>query len=279
VNPIIIIPIYKETLSEYEEISVNRCFTILANYKKRFVAPAGLNVKNYSIYLEKAEIDFLPKHYFKNPQTYNKLLRKKSFFKRLEGYSHMLMYHTDSYVFRDELLHWCKKGYSYIGAPMYEFDGTISPKKYICTGNGGFSLNSIPDALKALSSWKIIYTIQDLNKWYYKYNWKGRIRYFLYYLRTALGFGRLARSGWNNLRINEDVFWGKYVPEALPHYSVAPFEEAYKFSMEFNCEDLLDMNVNKLPFGCHQWYKGDFLHFWSDKIEELQTTNQKVVQE
>lgn len=275
-NPIVIIPIYKEILSEYEEISVRRCFKILANYPKRFVAPAGLNIKNYSNYLEQAEIDFLPKHYFKNPQTYNKLLRKKSFFKKLEKYSHMLMYHTDAYVFRDELLHWCKKEYSYIGAPMYEFDGTIAPQKYIGTGNGGFSLNSIPDALKALSSWKIIYTVRDLNKWYYKYNWKGRVRYCLYYLRTALGFGRLARSGWNNLRINEDVFWGKYIPTALPHYSVAPFEEAYKFSMEFNCEDLFDLNIGKLPFGCHQWYKGDFLHFWKDKIEEMQASSKTV---
>jgi len=50
-------------------------------------------------------------------------------------------------------------------------------------------------------------------------------------------------------------------------FRVVPFEEAYKFSMEYNCEFRYELNKRKLPFGCHQWYKGEFLNFWKDKIE------------
>jgi hypothetical protein len=37
--------------------------------------------------------------------------------------------------------------------------------------------------------------------------------------------------------------------------------------MEYNCTRQFEENMKKLPFGCHQWYKGEFFNFWKDKIE------------
>ena len=179
------------------------------------------------------------------------------------------MHHLDAYVFRDEIEYWCKKNYDYIGAPIYEYDGTITPKNYICVGNGGFSMHKISSALRVLKDRSIVYSISELNKWYFAYNLKGRFRYFRYYVYSLLGFTRRAKSGQNNLKVNEDIFWGKYVNQSFDWYNVAPFEEAFKFSMEYNCEELLELNSGQLPFGTHQWFKGDFYSFWVEKNEAI----------
>lgn len=242
ISPIIIIPIYKPTLNKFETISVNRCFEILGNYKIRFIAPQGLDISYYKEYIQRAEIKFLPAKYFKSPQTYNNLLRSLFFFEQLLPHTHMLMYHTDSYVFRDELMYWCEKGYDYIGAPMYKWDETIEPTKYIGVGNGGFSLHNINSAIHILKSWKITYTLKDLNKWYLKYNFNGKVKYLLYYLKSFIGFGRFSKSGFNQCKINEDVFWGIYVPKSFKNYNVADFNNALKFSMEYNCKKLFEQN-------------------------------------
>jgi len=76
--------------------------------------------------------------------------------------------------------------------------------------------------------------------------------------------------------VNEDIFWGVYVPRVYKWFRVAPFEEAYKFSMEYNCEKLFELNQRQVPFGCHQWYKGEFLKFWTPHILELKNTNKAI---
>jgi hypothetical protein len=176
------------------------------------------------------------------------------------------MHHTDAYVFRDELEYWCSKNYDYIGAPLYEFDGTIAPKNYLCVGNGGFSLHKVGSALRVLSSYRVVYSAREAFDWWNKYNIRGKIRYLPYFCRLLLGIGRNSHDGLNQMKMNEDIFWGKYVPRSFDWYKVAPFDEALGFSMEYNCEELLAKNNGRLPFGCHQWYKANFLYFWEKHI-------------
>ena len=270
---IIVVPVYKETLNEYEKISIIQLDKVLKNYPIALVHFPELNIKNViSLFQHNHNIFSVtfPKQYFKSPQTYNRLLTSLKFFKDFGKYDFFLMYHTDAYVFKDELEYWCNKDYDYIGAPIYEYNGTINPpdENYICVGNGGFSLHKVDSAIKVLKTLRKIYPIKDLVKWYYKYNWKGRIKYLPYFLRVLLGFGGNSHHLLNYIRINEDIFWGKYVPEAFQDFKVAPFEEASKFGMEYNCEKLLKLNNYRLPFGCHQWFKREFLNFWKPYINE-----------
>lgn len=277
-NACIVIPVYKEALDVYEEIGLRRCATTLSNYAVALVCPSNFNAKQYrEIFGNKLQIVSFPQRFFKNLQSYNRLLTSKFFFQAFASFDYMLIHHTDAYVFRDELEYWCRKGYDYIGAPIYEYDGTIHPKKYIGVGNGGFSLHRVSAALKVLSSWKMVYPLNELQNWYVKYNWKGRLRYLPYYLSRLTSYGRWSHSGFNHVRVNEDIFWGVYIPRAFDWFKVAPFDEAYRFSMEYNCEKLFELNQGQLPFGCHQWYKGEFLKFWSKHIFELNCTNYETL--
>lgn len=264
---IIVIPVHNAVPDKYERICLTRCAEILATYPKALVFPEGLNTDYYRQLLGSNLLLFpFARKYFKSIQSYNRLLTSFNFYSTFNNYQFMLLHQTDAYVFRDELEIWCKKGYDYIGAPIYEYDGTISPKNYLGTGNGGFSLRNIYTAEKVLKTFRKVYKQSDLLKWYLQYNWRGRIRYFSYFLRMILGLGGNAHHLLNYSKLNEDVFWGVFVSKSFPEFKVAPFEEAYKFSMEYNCENLFELNNKQLPFGCHQWYKGDFLKFWGPYI-------------
>jgi hypothetical protein len=263
----IVIPIYKSELNDFEKTSLLRCKLVLNEYDIFLATPEGLDITPYNdlLGLNLFKKEFKRK-YFKSLVSYNKLLLSKTFYTSFQDYKYILIYHTDAYVFKNELEEWCKKDYDYIGAPIYEFDGTIAPQKFIGIGNGGFALHKIKSAIKVLSTYKVVYKLSDLWKWYSKYNFNGRVRYLPYFIKVMLGFGRNAHKGLNNLKLNEDVFWGVYVPRAFPDYRIASFEDAYKFSMEFNCEKLFELNNEQLPFGCHGWYKELFINFWKDKI-------------
>jgi len=264
---IVIIPVYKQQPDEFESVGLQQCAKVLKDYPVALVCPQGFDASAYlSVFGSRLQLYFFSPFYFKNLRGYNHLMTSEKFYQTFLDYEYMLIHHTDAYVFRDELLYWCSQGYDYIGAPMYEYDGSIRPQKYIGVGNGGLSLHRVSAAVKVLSSWKIVYPLKDLWSWYGKYNWKGRLRYLGYFLTRLSSYGRWSHSGFNHLRINEDIFWGVYVPQAFDWFSVAPFDQAYKFSMEYNCEKLLALNHYQLPFGCHQWYKGEFLAFWQDKI-------------
>lgn len=263
-----ITPIYKEKLQIEENASMHQLLTVLKEIPHYFIAPMNLKMAYYDAeFGDSFNLIRFPNKFFKSPQTYNSLLRNRCFFEKFKSYTHLLMYHTDAWVFKNDLAYWANKKYAYIGAPLYEYNGTLEGGKYICTGQGGFSLHHIPSAIKVLNSKKDVYTKSDLNKWYKAYNWKGRLRYLGYYLVTYFGKNRKSFSGNNNIKINEDVWWGKYVAEAFDWYKVPTEKDASMFSMEFNCKKLLVENNHILPMGTHQWYKPLFKDFWKPHID------------
>lgn len=271
----IVIPIYQSQLNDFEKQSIQRCFDIIGHYPIRIITSKKHNF-NQILELKRLPKDirfeYFNSSFFKNPQTYNKLLKSIYFFKRFRTFEYLLMHHTDSYVFSDKLIEWCRKGYDYIGAPVYEYDGTLNPNELLFCGNGGFSIHKVNSAIRILKSYKRVYPINELNKWYLNYNWKGRIKFLPYYLLNILGLYGNSHYLLNYSKRNEDEFWGKFVPNAFEWYKVAPFGEAYQFSMEYNCENLYKLNNMHLPFGAHQWYKPLFYDFWKDKIN-IDTTN------
>jgi hypothetical protein len=68
--------------------------------------------------------------------------------------------------------------------------------------------------------------------------------------------------------MNEDVFWSYFAQKTLSDFKTAPIEEAVKFAFEMNPSDMFKMNGNKLPFGCHAWWKYD-INFWKPFIESF----------
>jgi hypothetical protein len=231
----IVVPVYKEDLNEFEQISWLRCKEVFKDFDIIIVHPKGLKLDAYSnadYYVQ------FPDKYFKSTKTYNVLMCSPLFYKEFLSHEYLLIYQLDAYVFENNLLEWCSKGYSYIGAPWIDsawikvmkqrisfFDKLIYP-----VGNGGLSLRKVRQHYR----WAHLYLVV-------KYFW---------------------RQG-----LNEDVFWTSFINRIIPTYKVPDVKTALEFAFEEHPSKCYELNGNKLPFGCHAWEKFE-TDFWMQFISK-----------
>ena len=236
----IVIPAYKKEINFFEKASLKRCIKIFKGYPLILIAPQSLDTGNYTR-LFPFKIERFADDSFLSVRSYSRLLLTADFYSRFKNYSYMLMYQPDAYVFRNELEHWCSQGYDYIGAPVPERPLTDLYKHKVLTedrrgsiffGNGGLSLRKVDTFIKMLSSDNPeIDRLLDLN-------------------------------------INEDLInclllnkHGKNLPDK---------EVAMRFSIDAYPAQAFKAGNNKLPFGCHGWYRNDSeyydAYFWMPKI-------------
>jgi hypothetical protein len=250
----VVIPFYRDTLSESEAISIKQCFKVLSKHPIICIKPSSLS-------LVKAEEHFSFSHtvtfdddFFDGIQGYNRLMLSSRFYKAFLEYEFILLYQLDAFVFRDDLLYWCNQGFDYIGAPWIrdrEYSDivkmlkskfqTFYHTKYNVykeglpsnmqfenkVGNGGFSLRRV----KKLYGLSIKYV--------------ERIEF--YHMQA-------------DHRFHEDVFWSIEVNRKRPELKIPNYRKALNFAFENHPERCLRLNKNKLPFGCHAWDK--YLSFW-----------------
>lgn len=258
-----VIPIYKINLSREEEISIDRAFDILNNYKIYFVAPQKLDLMNYEKYFvySPGVIRFNNSYFNNGLEGYNQLLLSKMFYSQFSSYKFILIYQPDAYVFSDDLMEWCMKGYDYIGAPWLEDrNGKIALNG---VGNGGFSLRKVESFLDILSLCEIqtIFKTSRIKRIIYKFlnktiRWRIRLLHFT---------GNKKAVFYRENTFNEDGFWGLSAPTIIKRYKTAPDETALKFSFDTYPEILYQMNQYQLPFGCHAWIKRNPV-FWKKHI-------------
>ncbi len=170
---VVVIPVYKENITGYEDISLKQCCKLLGAYPVTLVKPRSLQVENYFSYCDGWKTESFDDEYFSSVEGYNKLMMSEEFYRRFVNYRYILIHQLDAFVFKDELLLWCKKGYDYIGAPWLENEtisrsfmermkfryrnyvdyktnakqpGSVYPTAsqfYYKVGNGGFSLRNV----------------------------------------------------------------------------------------------------------------------------------------
>lgn len=242
---IIVIPVYKENMTYYEEISLRQCRSVLWKYDIAFVAPAGLNMAAYQKIINIPTIYF-SENYFKSVDTYNNLMMAKGFYSRFKKYRHMLVYQLDAFVFADELERFLDLNFDYIGAPwlsgMPYYEYSFHGMKYfrrICpsfnkpielyVGNGGLSLRNIAAVIKILDEHS-----ETVKTW----------------------------SG------SEDIFFSFCGKNNSSDFTVASIDVALRFSFETEPRVCYELNKNKLPFGCHAWEKYD-MKFMGKYIREF----------
>ena len=241
-----IIPVYKQQLSPHEEISFQRCVDILGGYPIFIVAPEGLSFPHSKFFAEHPITRF-PKKYFEGLSGYNRLMFSAEFYRRFLVFQYILIYQLDSFVFSDQLSHWCGFSFDYVGAPWLGIDRreevrgllplwerkTLLRKLFrrdiSNVGNGGFSLRRV---------------------------WT----FFLF----SMILSRKA-SIWPR---NEDTFWSFVLPGYYPLFRKPSAELALRFAFELNPRRAFELTGKELPFGCHAWGRYDF-DFWKEKIEEL----------
>ena len=249
----IVIPVYKNKLSKIEELSLNQCLEVLGDHEIIFACPHGLNPKYRSKNVEIEEFDV---SYFQDIQGYNRLMLESQFYERFLAYDYILLHQLDAFIFRDELISWCNKGYDYIGAPWIASSSVISKMLqpfnsksikrrkpiFFKVGNGGLSLRKT----------KSFFEISE--------NFKNDIKI------------QLTKKS-HEIYAIEDVFWSLKVPELVDDFSIPHYKEAVKFAIDRKPALSLKLNNNELPFGCHGFDKPKVVDFWKPIIERESQKN------
>src|SRR5690606_27341174 len=146
----VLIPVYKSSLSSSEARSLGQCLQVLGAHPIQLVAPAGLDTSEYDRCAGRSlAVEYFEPAFFGSVRGYSQLLVSKVFYQRFEAHEYILIYQLDAWVFSDQLLHWCRRSYDYIGAPCLDAPplpaGTVpllNLSKYLKNkaANGGLSL-------------------------------------------------------------------------------------------------------------------------------------------
>ncbi len=259
----VIIPIYNESINKYEEISINQCLTILKDYKIFFIHPEKLSTDYFNNKFPNVKFKQFNNNFFKNIQGYNQLMFSSVFYNSFKEYEYMLIYQTDAYVFKDELLYWCQKGFDYIGGIWFEnySNNPYKGSKIWEAGNGGFSIRKISSFRNFMNSF-------IFKEFYLKYlcvllfqkiypNKKIGIKNNLFYLL-------------NKDKANEDSCIVNILCKNFRLISMPSAKDVILFSWDTH-PDYLYSKIKELPFGCHAWYRKDFPYgnnydFWKNHI-------------
>ncbi len=268
----VVIPIYKEQIDDNEKKSLQQCLSVLGTYPIIFACPDNLSTTYYSKTCSDSGVKnfkFITfnNNYFESVSGYNKLLLSPAFYAKFEEYNYVLLYQLDAYVFKDELMQWCDKGFSYIGAPWFKGqDKSTSESGFMeMAGNGGFSLRNIPDFLKVLRTYKIMESPAKVFEEYQKLNAASFFIRIPVMLLKMMGFRNNSNFERSKFQLNEDHYWAFHAVEIVPSFKVARAEEAIAFAFECQPKRMLALNKNQLPFGVHAWLKYDF-DFWKPYI-------------
>lgn len=251
----VVIPFYKPSLSQDEEVSLLHLSHFLGPYDKFLALPK--EIRKTTFYIPKSKIIHFPSEYFTNVSKYCEMLNSKFFYQAFKNYEYILIYQLDALVFKDALLYWCNKGYDFIGSPLFnDRVGRLSkPKRLNSEGcNGGLSLRRVN---------KFIKIIESLEKTTRRSSEDPRIRkrWFLNAVLTGKSHKKWLDAPARDYPFNEDGFWSFEARKYDPSFKVASLKDALRFGFERFPRRCFKLNDNKLPFGCHAWAKYD-REFW-----------------
>lgn len=238
----IVIPIYQSTFSIAEKASLRQCIRVLGHYPIKIAKPESLDLSEIKAEYPVIEFVSFANDYFTGTESYNKLLVSLDFYRSFLSYQYILIYQLDAFVFRDELMAWCKKDYDYIGAPsladpQYDdlpassngsFAEALSNNRFVL--NGGLSLRKIPAIIRYLKIYNLFYPA-----------WLG----------------------------NEDMLFSQEATRLIPmklFLRLPTWKEALHFSFEKSPAATFEITGHMLPFACHAWERYD-PEFWAAYID------------
>jgi len=220
----IVIPIYKDNFNNpllYDEVeSIYHTIKLMNKYDIYFLCHPDLNISFYKRF--EADNVYFKFFNYKTREEYSNMCLNYEFYKMFSDYKYMLICQTDAYIFRDELLYWCNKGYDYIGA--LALFSEIKPKWIGVFGDKN---------------------IGDINSYKYPVLNGG---FSLRNIKSMYDFCYKNKDKFKNETFNEDcvICWYHWHELNMP-----PREDAIKFSAENQTYAFYPKIYNQLPFGCH----------------------------
>lgn len=267
----VVVPIYKNELNVYEEISLSRCFKILKNHTFIIVAPYSLSLDNISILSQinlNISFEYFKDDYFQDVDGYNRLMLSTDFYSRFLDYEYILIHQLDVYIFKDDLIYWCKKNYDYIGAPWIDFSYFFPFFKSMFSNyllNSGFIKTFINRMLYNFFPDNLISKFSVGNGGF-------SLRKVDFFLKVSTQHESFIKN-WNR---NEDIFWSWYVPLNLHPLKRPNLQSALSFGFDVRPDLAFNALNGVLPFGAHAWFREDNhyfnnLSFWLNHIDEIKS--------
>lgn len=252
----VVVPIYRDHLDEYEQISLRSIVDKLGGYPLVFVKPESLRLDEVRRVFPQLDEECFADTYFTNIHAYNSLMLSTEFYERFSNYNYILIAQLDTFIFRDELRQWCARGYDYVGAPWIVRSIYAHPFMRLCSkikkcycdltgkpnsqitgnrvGNGGLSLRRVDAHIRATRQLKPL------------------VDEYLSHDRHHL--------------FNEDVFFAVEPGRNGLTFSYPDCMEALQFSFDTHPAYCYKLTGRHLPFGCHGWSKKRMLKFWKPII-------------
>lgn len=261
----VLIPVFLSQIPVDEKKSFLQSIRVLGNYKVFLVCPSNLDVSLYQeLSNESVGIELLierfPTSFFEGIKGYNRLLLSYEFYDRFREFDYILICQLDAFVFRDELMEWCEKGYDYVGAPVFDNGFDMNDGR---VGNGGFSLRRVKAYLDYFCGKKHVFMPKDIaNR--IAFHEKPYTRW-LFLLLMITGWRNKPKSVAKRWQYNEDDFWSSLLSSSNYALKKPSVDEAMTFAFEkFPSECFKEMG--RLPFGCHAWRKYQYDEFWKNYI-------------
>jgi hypothetical protein len=268
---IVVIPVYNENPKKEERRAFRNNIQILRQHPICIVTHKECDISVYNRIAKEEGIVLLYNHfdksYFSSTESYNALCLSTGFYERFSNYKYMLICQLDVWIFRDEVIEWCSKGYDYIGAPIYyPYNESRYTKIFRAIGNGGLCLRRIKYCLEIVSSdpHKLLLKPTALFKMYwnlflydetYKSSWIKRFSIFPILIAKIFGF-RNSFHYFASCHLNEDLLLGTWAEQSWQHTANLPDEiTAAHFSIEVNADMLLKRMNGKCPMGVHAYEK------------------------
>jgi hypothetical protein len=254
----VVIPIYKQQLSDNEAISLKQCLSVLKKHPIIFVGPNKLNPDAYKSICADAGFNLLTfdDSYFESIAGYNQLMLSPSFYKSFFAYKFILIYQLDAYVFKDELTYWCNKNYDFIGAPHMRHDNLEGEMQFL-KGYAKF-INFINDIFKTK------HQISNVGNGGFSLR-KTKACYWLLKILK----GKVKAWGTHN----EDGFFKYWGNVFYPFFKLPTDGVALRFSIEESPLLSLKKLNGELPFGCHAFEKHEWETWKPLIIKHHQTLN------
>lgn len=244
----VIVPVYRDSLFSSEQVALERCVAVLGKHPIVVVKPERLRLEGLFSRHPSLRSESFPDEFFADVKGYNRLLLSDVFYARFAAHEFMLIHQLDAFVFSDQLLNWCARGYDYIGAPWLppgpvpgrtrqaliaarrKFqrllnrrvrgkDHANKPQFAYSCGNGGFSLRRVSAMRRVLG---------ELDHRAERYRRRGR---------------------------HEDVFFSVEANRHRNRLRIPDAREAASFAWETNPGAAAQLTGGALPFGCHGWDK------------------------
>ena len=264
----IVIPIYKDVPDKMEKFSLSLGLKMLKEHPVIFICPENLDTSYYQHVCNRRNIVPLfvrfPANAFTSVSSYNRLMLTPDFYSYFLEYEFILIYQLDALIFSDQLALWCRKGYDYLGAPVFldpETPGSEPVMQEKCC-NGGFSLRRVQATYDLLQS-AASFSFSSLK--HQDYAAQGRyIKAFLANFKSRKPILEVIVEK----NMQEDIALAHYLPRFFPDYKVAAADIALYFSFEEYPEKLYEYSQGVLPLGCHAFEKYNF-NFWIERLKEL----------